>query len=119
MNYKAPDNSLHFLDDLSYADLLPQGSVPITDEEAEALRPAKVPAAPPVLTPRQIRMTLSRAGLRDEVETAVAAGNQDIKDWWEFSTAFERNHPEVLDMQAALSVPDSTLDALWALGASL
>ena len=119
MNYKAPDNSLHFLDDSSYADLLPQGSVPITDEEAEALRPAKVLVVYPTLTPRQIRMALTRAGLRDEVEAAVAAGDQDIKDWWEFSTAFERNHPEVLAMQAALSVSNSTLDALWALGASL
>ena len=39
MNYKAPDNSLHFLDDDSFAHLLPAGSVAITDDEAEALRP--------------------------------------------------------------------------------
>ena len=43
-HYKAPDNSLHFLDDDSFAHLLPAGSVPITDEEAEALKP--VPAPP-------------------------------------------------------------------------
>lgn len=39
MNYKAPDNSLHFLDSAEYEYLLPAGSVAITDEEAEALRP--------------------------------------------------------------------------------
>jgi hypothetical protein len=39
MNFKAPDNSLHFIDDDAYAHLLPEGSVQITDEEAEALRP--------------------------------------------------------------------------------
>jgi hypothetical protein len=39
MHYKAPDNSLHFLDDDSFAHLLPAGSVAITDAEAEALRP--------------------------------------------------------------------------------
>jgi hypothetical protein len=39
MHYKAPDNSLHYLDDDSFFHLLPAGSVPITDEEAEALRP--------------------------------------------------------------------------------
>jgi hypothetical protein len=39
MYYKAPDDSLHFLDDDSFAHLLPEGSVQITDEEAEALRP--------------------------------------------------------------------------------
>ena len=43
MHYKAPDNSLHFLDDDAYAHLLPEGSVAITDEEAEALRPVYIP----------------------------------------------------------------------------
>jgi hypothetical protein len=44
MHYKAPDNSLHFLDSADYEYLLPAGSVQITDEEAEALRPQ--PPAP-------------------------------------------------------------------------
>lgn len=39
MHYKAPDNSLHFLDDASFTHLLPAGSVSISDAEAEALRP--------------------------------------------------------------------------------
>jgi hypothetical protein len=39
MNYKAPNNSLHFLDDDSFVHLLPAGSVQITDAEADALRP--------------------------------------------------------------------------------
>ena len=39
MHYKAPDNSIHYLDDDSFAHLLPAGSVPISDTEAEALRP--------------------------------------------------------------------------------
>ena len=38
MNYKAPDNSLHFIEP-SFAHLLPDGCVEITEEEAEALRP--------------------------------------------------------------------------------
>jgi hypothetical protein len=37
-HYKAPDNSLHAIEP-EFAHLLPAGSVPITDEEAEALRP--------------------------------------------------------------------------------
>jgi hypothetical protein len=39
MHYKAPDNSLHFLDSADYEYLLPAGSVAITDTEAESLRP--------------------------------------------------------------------------------
>ena len=44
MNYKAPDNSLHFIEP-EFAHLLPDGSVPITDEEAEVLRPVSQPPA--------------------------------------------------------------------------
>lgn len=43
MHYKAPDNSLHFLDDDLFVHLLPTGSVLITDEEAEAIRAANTP----------------------------------------------------------------------------
>jgi len=42
MHYKAPDNSLHVLDDASFEHLLPVGSVQITDHEAEAIRLANV-----------------------------------------------------------------------------
>ena len=38
-HYKSPDNSLHFLDDDSFVYMLPAGSVPISDVEADALRP--------------------------------------------------------------------------------
>ena len=118
MNYKAPDNSLHFIEP-EFAHLLPIGCVPITDEEAEALRP--VPPPPPIapISPRQIRQALTRAGLRTAVEAAVAAGDQDLKDWYEFSTAFERLNPQVTAMGAALGQTSEQLDALWALGASL
>lgn len=43
MHYKALDNSVHFLDDATFEYLLPVGSVAITDEEAEALRPVPQP----------------------------------------------------------------------------
>jgi len=118
MHYKAPDNSLHVIEP-EFAHLLPAGSVPITDEEAEALRPVPQPAPVAPISPRQIRMALSRAGLRDAVEAAVAAGDQDLKDWWEFSTSYERLNPQVVAMGEALGQTDEQLDQLWALGATL
>ena len=67
MNYKAPDNSLHFIEP-ELAHLLPAGCVQITDEEAEALRPAAPPPttqdllnkldADNALTQRNIRETV-------------------------------------------------------------
>lgn len=42
-NYKAPDNSIHFLEDDSFTHLLPAGSVLITREEADMIREAAKP----------------------------------------------------------------------------
>lgn len=38
MHYKAPDNSLHFIDSAEYEYFLPIGSVQITNEEANSIR---------------------------------------------------------------------------------
>ena len=38
MNYKDPQNNLHFIDP-DFAHLLPDGCVQITEDEAESLRP--------------------------------------------------------------------------------
>jgi hypothetical protein len=43
-HYKDFNNGLHFIDDASFAHLLPEGCVEITEAEAEALRP--VPPEP-------------------------------------------------------------------------
>lgn len=83
-----------------------------------ALTPA--PSVPSVVaSPRQIRQALTAAGMRAAVEDAVAAGDQDIKDWWNFSTAFERTNPQVTAMATALGVSDEELDGLWALAVTL
>jgi len=76
-------------------------------------------AAIPSISPRQIRQALTRVGLREAVEAAVAAGDQDLKDWWEFSTSYERLNPQVVSMGLALGQTDEQLDALWALGTTL
>ena len=83
-----------------------------------ALTPA--PSVPSVVaSPRQIRQALTAAGMRAAVEDAVAAGDQDIKDWWNFSTAFERTNLQVTAMATALGVSDEELDGLWALAVTL
>tara|TARA_R110000868_G_scaffold47471_3_gene155630 strand:- start:1605 stop:1997 length:393 start_codon:yes stop_codon:yes gene_type:complete len=54
MNYKAPDNSLHFIEP-EYAHMLPAGSIQITEEEAEAIRIANTPAPTPPTPLEKIR----------------------------------------------------------------
>lgn len=90
-------------------------------EAGNTPQPADKPAAAPLqsVSPRQIRQALTRVGLRATVEGAIAAGDQDTKDWWEFATQFERQHPMVVTMGQGLKQTDAQMDALWQLAASL
>ncbi len=102
-----------------------QAALAAKDAEIAALQVQVValtpePSVPSVVaSPRQIRQALTAAGMRGAVEDAVAAGDQDIKDWWNFSTAFERMNPQVTAMATALGVSDEELDGLWALAVTL
>lgn len=82
------------------------------------------PPTPPVpvpesVTPRQIRQALTRAGLRTSVEAAIATGDQDTKDWYEFATEFRREHAMVAALATGLGVTEQQLDDLWILAGSL
>lgn len=71
------------------------------------------------LTPRQIRLALTQAGQRAAVEAAVSAGDQDLKDWWEFSLDYQRQHPLVIAMISSLGLSEAEADGLWRLSATL
>ncbi len=78
--------------------------------------PAAIPAS---VSPRQIRQALTRAGLRNQVETTISVADRDTKDWWEFATSIERNHPQVVAMSVALGQTEQQIDDLFVLAASL
>ena len=67
MNYKAPDNSIHFLDSAEFEYLLPAGSVQITDAEAEALRPVHMLTVADQLTKLDADNQLTQRNLRETV----------------------------------------------------
>lgn len=88
--------------------------IDFTQEEIDARAEQKrIAAIPAQVSPRQIRQALNAAGLRQQVEDAIAAGDQNMKDWWEFSLSIERNHPLVIAMAAALNVTERELDDLF------
>ena len=67
-HYKAPDNSVHYLDDDNFINLLPAGSVAITDEEAEALKPVPTaPTAKDLLAKLDADNALTQRNLRETV----------------------------------------------------
>lgn len=78
-----------------------------------------VAAAVPTLNNVQIRLALEEMGMLDTVKEAVSASNEKTKIWWEESLIFKRDNQMVLDLAAALKVPDEVLDRLWELGATI
>lgn len=89
------------------------------EDQGDWQPPPAPPVVPAVVSPRQIRQALTALGLRSAVEAAVAAGDQNLKDWWEFATAFERAHPRVIAMAQALDVSTEELDQLFIVAAGL
>lgn len=83
------------------------------------------PRVPLEIDPRQLRQALTRLGsldgvsYRDAVEAAVAAGDRDLKDWWEFSPTYRRDHHQVVAMAGILGATEAQVDAIWVLGATL
>ena len=78
--------------------------------------PASVPA---VISPRQFRQALTFYTFRTNVDNTIAASDQDTKDWYQFATQFERNHPKVLSMAQAMGYTSAQLDQVWTYGAGL
>jgi hypothetical protein len=70
-------------------------------------------------SPWQIRKALNQTGLRNSIEAAVAAGDQTVKDAWQYATEFRRDNPLVSQMGAALGKTEADLDDLFALAKSL
>lgn len=120
-HYKDETNKLHFLDDESFAHLLPPGSVKITDEEAEALRPIPGPTVPQIVSRFQARAALHLAGLLDDVEALMAAPGTPAlaKLAWADAQEFKRNSPTVLTMAAAIGLTETQLDELFTTAAGI
>jgi len=88
MHYKAPDNSLHFLDDDAFVHLLPAGSVPITDEEAEALKPV-----PPEPTYADLRRA-EYPPLTDLIDGLVKDDAEQIQAYKDACLAIKAKYPK-------------------------
>lgn len=70
-HYKAPDNSLHFLDDAAYAHLLPVGSIQITEQEATELAPK--PSAQSILDAKKTQLRTVREGILNRLSGIALA----------------------------------------------
>ena len=104
MNYKAPDNSLHFVAP-EYAYMLPAGCVQITSAEAEEIRIANMP---PQSVPQLAAVNVGITGM-----------SQAAQIEWEYAATVERTNPLIAALASALALTPGQVDALFVAGAAL
>ena len=91
----------------------------MTPEEIAAIPQAASPVIP-TITRRQLRFALLRLGVTgDEVEAKIAAmpgtpiEREAAMIEWQDATTYERNHPLVVMLGAALDLTETQIDAAW------
>ena len=87
-HYKDTNNALHFLDDVAFAHLLPEGCIEITEEEAEALRPQQ-----PELTYAQKR-AVEYPPITDYIDGVVKGDQAQIDAYIAACLAVKAKYPK-------------------------
>ena len=90
-NYKDTENKLHWLDDAEFEYLLPAGSVQITDEEAEALRPQ-----PQALTYKELRAA-EYPPIADYLDGIVKGDQAQVQTYIDACLAVKAKYPKPAD----------------------
>lgn len=91
----------------------------ISEVEAAYVPPLPEPVQLSPLDKVQVRKVLTQFGLRQQVEDAVAAGSQDLKDEWNFRDTFVRDNSLLVSMATSLGITDAQLDLMFEAGALL
>ena len=92
---------------------------PMSDEAIDkAVAKRKDELKVKVITPRQARLALHRAGRLDEV-AAMLAADKEMEIWWEYSLDIQRNHEMVIALGAQLGLTEAQLDQRFVDGSKL
>jgi hypothetical protein len=91
-------------DIFSNGEIIPQ---PIVEEEVK------------VVDPMRLRLALNQLGLRSVVETAIASGDQTLKDAWEYAISFSIESPLLKTMAYALNLTDEDLKNIFILASKI
>ena len=93
--------------------------IDLTPEEIAALPPPAPPLVP-AITARQLRLALLGLGLTGaQVEAKIAAmpGTPAQREAamieWEYATTYQRDHPLVVMLGAALGLTETQIDNAW------
>lgn len=80
--------------------------------------PAVPERVPSEVTKRQARQQLITLGILDSVQTAIdaiadATEKALIQSFWDDSSTYERNHPQMLALSSAIGLDSDALDAAF------
>lgn len=105
-------------------DLIPQPGIGWSYDGQHFSPPVLPPDPIADVTPRQIRQAMIISGISlTSIETALSSLPEPTQSLarveWEYSIAFQRNRPLVIQMGAMLGFTSGQLDAVWKLAASL
>lgn len=76
-------------------------------------------AVPEIVTALQARLALNQSGLRSTIETWVNGQNQEIQDYWHYSSTVHRNHAIITGAMSELGITSEQMDGLFILAGSL
>jgi len=75
------------------------------------------PVMMPELSPRQLRLALSRLGKLQDLAIIVASlpdqQREEAEIEWEYATSFRRDHPLIVAFAPILGLSEEETDALW------
>jgi len=75
------------------------------------------PVVMPELSPRQLRLALSRLGKLQDLAIIVASlphqQREEAEIEWEYATSFRRDHPLIVHFAPILGLSEEETDALW------
>ena len=71
--------------------------------------------APLVATKIKFRAALNQLGLRDQIEAAVAAASQDVKDAWLLADYYSTDDPMVIALGQGLNKTEAEIRAVFEL----
>ena len=91
----------------------------VAEQEAAAIEADRKSKVPQVITIRQARLALLAAGLLDNVDAAVAAGDRTVQIEWEYVTELRRDWPTLVGLASALGLTDLQVDDLFVIASGL
>ena len=65
------------------------------------------------LSAAKFRLALLAMGELDAVEAAIPQAPREVQIMWEYSTSYERMHPAIVQLGAAMGYSDEQLDQLF------